>query len=877
MKSVFTLFLLAPFFAIGQSWEEVSKKTAQTYHAGQYEQAVPLARQALKLAAAEFGATHLNYFNSVNDLASALKKVGAFTEAQLLEQQNLQTIGNTLGTENLTFINTLKNLGNTCLALENYQLAELYYSQAIIHLGKIIAKRDAYYTENSFLVFNAHVSIMLQSGVLLQRTGRARSAEETYLNLIVFCKDFLGDDYVSYTPYATLINNLALNYMETNPQQAEIYLKEALDLHPSGHGENSAYYFQTLLNLASVYERTNRPEEANSILNDILEKIKQNQGTNSYDYITTLNNLGQLHFNLNQLEKSEQYTSEALRLQEETFGKNNLMYQTLVHNLAETYQWQNRFNEAEALFRIAVQKVLTDVEKNFSYLSESEKRSFYQHNALFINEYANFALFKSGAIPLPDLPKEQLSKNSLSDLYNLQLSTKALILNATAKTKQTILGSKDTLLINRFERWELLKEHIAQQYNLPGHDRLNLDSLIQQAESLESMLNKYSTLFKKGYVTPHITWQDVQKKLKPGEAAVELVRYYNGLIYVALIVTPQTRQHPEIALIKSSKTKNLEEGFLSYYKNSIRLKTTDTISYNQFWKPVYDTLKKYSRTLRKVYLSPDGIFNEVNFNTLQNPVSQKFVVDETEIHLVTNTRDIPDKATKLRKGKNKRTAVLLGRPDYGSINSSAEAKTRSGFADLEGTEKEVNDIAALLTKKDWQTKVLTAQQASEESIKELNNPQVLHLATHGYFVPLAGYQNNFYIEATLQSGIVLAHAGNPQPGQEDGILTAYEAMHLNLDSTELVVLSACETGLGGIEAGEGVYGLQRTLKVAGASTILMSLWKVDDTATQELMTLFYQKWLKGKPKREAFRLAQLELKKKYPQPYYWGSFVMTGD
>ena len=124
MKSVFTLFLLAPFFAIGQSWEEVSKKTAQTYHAGQYEQAVPLARQALKLAAAEFGATHLNYFNSVNDLASALKKVGAFTEAQLLEQQNLQTIGNTLGTENLTFINTLKNLGNTCLALENYQLAE---------------------------------------------------------------------------------------------------------------------------------------------------------------------------------------------------------------------------------------------------------------------------------------------------------------------------------------------------------------------------------------------------------------------------------------------------------------------------------------------------------------------------------------------------------------------------------------------------------------------------------------------------------------------------------------------------------------------------------------------------------------------------------
>lgn len=211
-------------------------------------------------------------------------------------------------------------------------------------------------------------------------------------------------------------------------------------------------------------------------------------------------------------------------------------------------------------------------------------------------------------------------------------------------------------------------------------------------------------------------------------------------------------------------------------------------------------------------------------------------------------------------------------------------------------------IAQLYRKKGHIPKIFLGETALEECIKQVDNPPVLHLATHAFFlediqkqekIRLMGVEMQRMAETPLlRSGLLFAGAARilkgkePLEGLENGILTAREALDLNLDNTELVVLSACDTGLGEIRNGEGVYGLQRAFQVAGADAVLMSLWKVDDKAARDFMIAFYNKWLSsdrsvesfaGVSKRDAYDHAVAVMKSRYPAPFYWGAFVMVGE
>ena len=185
--------------------------------------------------------------------------------------------------------------------------------------------------------------------------------------------------------------------------------------------------------------------------------------------------------------------------------------------------------------------------------------------------------------------------------------------------------------------------------------------------------------------------------------------------------------------------------------------------------------------------------------------------------------------------------------------------------------------------------MLLNQEATDARVKELQYPEVFHIATHGFFLTdvVDESADEFSEKAVqnplLRSGLLLQKGGQILQvenlyaiNREDGVLTAYEAMNLNFDNTKLVVLSACETGLGEVKIGEGVYGLQRSFLVAGAQSIVMSLFKVNDEVTKMLMLEFYKRWQKGESKRDAFANAKREVMKTYPAPKYWASFIMIG-
>jgi CHAT domain-containing protein len=574
--------------------------------------------------------------------------------------------------------------------------------------------------------------------------------------------------------------------------------------------------------------------------------------------------------------------------------------------------------------------------------------------------------------------------------------------------RESVLSSKDDSLKVIYQRWIDIKNNLSKVYQLSDEEKkaagVDEKRLEAQANDLEKRISKQSELFA-AILSERPTWKTIQQKLKPGEAAVEIVRikdavpayaysYFgkgflydtlgeggyarvyevvsdrtaaaragitegdvilkiNGtstkgktfdeilamlapnpskmelkrkanqspysiqiasdsvfersfdrkIKYAALILTAENPDNAALVLLPNGD--QLESRYIRYYQNAIRTKVNDAYSYKAFWSAISNKLGN----TKKVFLSPDGVYNSININTLKNPETGKYVIDEHEIVLVSNTADVlmPQSAG------NAQQAVLVGFPDYYKSfapNNNTPAKVSSyatlaadttqrfmagsSITELPGTKTEINTIEEILKPLHLNVTKLMATDATEEKIKAIRAPKILHIATHGFFLAeadnsdsddarsITGVSDKTLAEnPLLRSGLLLAGAGKTISGEkqamaEDGILTAYEAMNLDLQKTELVVMSACETGLGQIRSGEGVYGLQRAFRAAGAQSILMSLWKVDDQATQELMGKFYSSWLKAGEKQHSFHEAQLSLREKFNHPYYWGAFVMVG-
>jgi len=318
--------------------------------------------------------------------------------------------------------------------------------------------------------------------------------------------------------------------------------------------------------------------------------------------------------------------------------------------------------------------------------------------------------------------------------------------------------------------------------------------------------------------------------------------------------------------------------------------------------------------VRRLFISPDGALNLIPFGALVDQ-DMRHVIERYDISYVTSGRDLLRAPS---RGPRRAPPMLVAFPDYDAPGPSAEAAledrrespaiSRLFFPPIPGTAEEGLAIAPILA----DPVVTTGPRASEEALAEARGPEILHVATHGFFVDPDGRLARGRTRAleldgpatTNQSaapgptetkskepippppidnplffsGLALAGANVRHGRAEDGILTAYEASGLDLRGTRLVVLSACETGLGEVDAGEGVHGLRRSFVMAGAETLVMSLWSVDDRATRDLMSMYYKNLYAGAGRSEAMRAAQRAMIRSdaSKHPYYWASFIVSG-
>lgn len=557
----------------------------------------------------------------------------------------------------------------------------------------------------------------------------------------------------------------------------------------------------------------------------------------------------------------------------------------------------NKFEEARKTYR-----ELFDL--NTSWINDiiftfGEKAFVTYYNSKLKEGYENFHSF----VKLAKEKQPALFPELSQQAYNNLLFTKSISLKGTQRRKEAFLSANDPNITKLYDEWIEKKQQLIRQYlktddpsAVDTTNKINaalLSTMQQEVSQLENDLTLKAKDFKKYLNIVPPDWKTVRDQLKEGEAAIEMIRFqwknkifYSDTSYYAAYIITKNSSYPEVVYLTAAAA-DLDNKYYKLYKNHIRFKTDDKESFNQYWKPIAEKMAG----IKKIYFSPDGIYHLINIATLKNQESKQFLLDEVEIQYTTSGTDINAKSS-----ANISTAILFGRPSYKletpQLTTIAKPLTRSyvrGFKeeniqDLPGTEVEVVSIKKELDQYKINTNLFLKEKATEDELYKLHSPGILHIATHGYWSPAGenateGYRvfNAMANSGLLLSGVVNYYDNKTFPETYDGVLTAYEAQNLDLQNTSLVILSACETSLGHMDAGEGVYGLQRAFRAAGAGSIMTSLWKVDDNATKDFMIAFYQQYLKTKNKSAAFIAAQKAIKEKYIHPYFWGAFVMMGE
>ncbi len=844
---------------------------------GQYSKVEPLYQRSLAILQQTLGASHPNVAAVLNNLAGLYQAQGEYSKAEPLLQRSLAIREQALGTNHPEVATTLNNL------------ARLYQKQGQYAKAEPLLQRSLAIREQALGTNHPEVATTLNNLALLyEKQGQYAKAEPLYQRSLVILEQALG---TNHPEVATTLNNLALLYeAQGEYSKAEPLLQRSLVILEQALGANHPKVATTLNNLALLYEAQGEYSKAELLYQRSLAILEQALGTNHPEVATTLNNLAVLYQTQGQHSKAESLYLRSLAITQQALGTNHPKVATALSNLALLY-W--RLNQTEpALTRLvqALEIEETHLTHNLVIGSEEDKRAYLETFFGSTNAAISFHLQFA-----PNNP--QAARLALTTI----LRRKGRVLDTLSQSLNRLRQQLSPSDQEQLARLSTLRTQVAQIAFNPSstdQERQQWQLLNTQAQQIEMQLSRSSTAF--AQTTQKITLEAVQKAIPANTALVEFIHYQpfnpkapasQGLDSprYAVYILSATGEPRWVDLGTASEI----DALIAQYRTAT-LDPRRSISEGQAAARALDAkimapVRQLVKSANHLLIAPDGQLNVVSFAALVDE-QNKYLVERYKITYLTSGRDLLRWQTRPPKAN---PPLIMANPTFdkpGSppiqIASADRSNPRSGdltalkFGALPATRIEGEAIARLLPNA-W---LFTEAEATEAVVKRTPNPRILHLATHGFFLrpaPIAPDRNGnvLYENPLLRSGLALSGFNVRQGGGDDGVLTALEITGMDLRGTQLVVLSACETGLGDVQSGEGVYGLRRAFTLAGAQSQVMTLWRVDDEATKDLMVAYYQRLHKGEQRGEALRQAQLEMLRtpSREHPRYWSGFIFIGD
>ena len=786
---------------------------------------------------------------------------------------------------------------NIYLGIKDYDKAYQYLKKK----EKFILDKESEKSEIYYELLNNYSDLFkANNNFTLEKFYREKTLDWLYLNqplnktgivsTTINLVSFLNQEFDLYERSLYLINR-AKKHFNINIKNSTVFHDLALLTFESTSnyslyclGESKNYQFDSLKLIKTKLE---------SLIN---QKISA-ENTLYFKFL-----IGLIEIELNSINKTNSKLNEnisTLRNYLRNYDENNSTFE--IENLII----DGKKNEAK---KIAIKT------NNFNILEELEwdDGNYYKaFNYRFKKEQIEIEKIQSASKCLTDIELEKtrkIQKNLLNYCLKTYLFDNDIIKNEITENifelvinNHGLLSSLNTDFYKYIRNSDsLFKNDYFYLSKMKNEDKINKNKIKISLEKLQDLEHKVNIKLierELDTTTKWIYYSDIKKTLNDSTAIVLNYKFvYNGFegetmekpksesYYITFILSSNLTS--PLVLIDSLNIHN-EQEIVDYYHNEIykkNYKQNFSIVYQKLWSKIDMQL---SNKIKKVIVIPDGVYNLINLYTLFDEKNNKYVFEKYQIDL---SNQFSSKIYKniLTTFSKINSAVLLGHPNYSmdifknkskndsivlNLNNYYANATRGSIAkNLPGTKKEIEKINTLLTQNGVKTTVFLENNASEENLKKINKPDILHIATHGFFI---NSKDDFPM---FNSGLLLAGSYSKKNYTEDGYLNANETSFLNLENTKLVVLSTCESGRGFIKDGDGVFGLRQGCINAGAQNIIMSLWKVDDKVTQEFMSRFYEIWLNEKTSiREAFKKTQLEIKAKYPQPYYWGAFILVGE